>query len=69
MKCAIWASQRILTVSHAAKEEITEYIGADPDTIDITSAAPNAISRQCHDNARTREARSTLSDIEALVQS
>jgi glycosyltransferase involved in cell wall biosynthesis len=57
MKCAIWASQRILTVSHAAKAEITEYIGADPDTIDITSAAPNAIFRQCRDDTRIKEAR------------
>ena len=41
VKCAIWASQRILTISNAAKEEIVEYIGADPDMIDVTSAAPN----------------------------
>jgi glycosyltransferase involved in cell wall biosynthesis len=49
VKCAIWASQRILTISNAAKEEIVEYIGADPDTIDITSAAPNPEFKQTND--------------------
>jgi glycosyltransferase involved in cell wall biosynthesis len=41
VKLAIWGSQRILTVSRAAKEEIVEYMGVDPDTIDIASGGPN----------------------------
>jgi glycosyltransferase involved in cell wall biosynthesis len=57
MKCAIRASQRILTVSNAAKAEIVEYIGADPDTIDIASEAPNPQFQQTNDEARNIAAR------------
>ncbi|MEZ5504053.1 MAG: glycosyltransferase family 1 protein [Halioglobus sp.] len=57
MKCAIWSSQRILTVSQAAKQEIVEYIGADPDVIDVTSAAPNPLFRHTHDAIRIAAAR------------
>jgi glycosyltransferase involved in cell wall biosynthesis len=57
MKCAIWASQRILTVSNAAKAEIVEYIGADPATIDIASAAPNPDFHRTNDEARNIAAR------------
>jgi glycosyltransferase involved in cell wall biosynthesis len=39
-KLAVVMCQRILTVSNAAKAEIVEYIGVDPDIIDITSEAP-----------------------------
>jgi len=41
VKLAIWSSRRILTISNAARDEIVEYIGVDPDKIDVTSAAPN----------------------------
>lgn len=57
MKCAISASRRILTVSNAAKEEIVEFIGADPDSIDVTSEAPNPQFQQTHDRARIMAAR------------
>jgi len=57
MKCAVWASQRILTVSYAAKAEIVEYIGADPDTIDIASAAPNPEFQRTNDEAQNNAAR------------
>ncbi len=57
MKCAVWASRRILTVSNAAKEEIVEYIGADPDSIDVTSEAPNPQFKQTHDSAHISAAR------------
>lgn len=57
MKCALWASRRILTVSHAAKAEIVQYIGVNPDTIDITIEAPNAQFQQSHDLARNIAAR------------
>ena len=51
MKCALWMSQRILTVSNAAKAEIVEYIGASPDAIDITIEAPNAQFHPSKDTA------------------
>ncbi len=57
MKCAIWASQRILTVSNAAKEEIVEYIGAKSDTIDITCEAPGPQFQKTNDEARSIAAR------------
>ena len=57
MKCAIWTSQRILTISNAAKEEIVEYIGADPELIDVTSAAPNPEFQKISDEARNIELR------------
>ena len=57
VKCAIWASQRILTISNAAKEEIVEYIGADPEMIDIASAAPNPEFQQTKDKEHIFAAR------------
>lgn len=57
MKLAIWSSQRILTISNAAKEEIVEYIGVDPDLIDVTSAAPNPLFRRTGDKALIAAAR------------
>ena len=57
MKSAIWSSQRILTISNAAKEEIVQYIGADPETIDVTSAAPNPEFQQISDEARSKAMR------------
>ena len=57
IKCAIWASQRILTISNAAKEEIVEYIGADPDMIDIASAAPSPEFQQTNDEEHIIAAR------------
>ena len=50
VKLAVWSSRRILTISNAAREEIVEYIGADPDKIDVTSAAPNPGFRRVTDN-------------------
>jgi glycosyltransferase involved in cell wall biosynthesis len=41
VKLAVWRSQRILTVSHAAKQEIVEYVGIAPERIDIASEAPH----------------------------
>ncbi len=57
MKCAIWSSQRILTVSQAAKEEIVQFIGADPEKIDIASAAPNPQFQLTNDKALLSAAR------------
>jgi glycosyltransferase involved in cell wall biosynthesis len=57
MRCAIRSSQRILTVSNAAKQEIVEYIGADPDFIDIASEAPHPQFKRTDDEARKSAAR------------
>jgi glycosyltransferase involved in cell wall biosynthesis len=43
MRGALWNSNRVLTISHAAKEEIVEYIGVNPTVIDVGSAAPNKL--------------------------
>ena len=51
MKLAIWSSERILTISNAAKEEIVEYIGADAGPIDVTSAARTRCSERTGDEA------------------
>lgn len=57
MKSAVWASQRILTVSNAAKTEIVKYIGVDSGVIDVTSEAPDPQFLQIHDAERMRSAR------------
>jgi glycosyltransferase involved in cell wall biosynthesis len=49
VKLAVWQSKRILTISHAAKAEIAQYMGANPDVIDIASAAPSPNFRQTKD--------------------
>jgi len=41
MRGALLNSQRVLTISQAAKQEIREYIGVDPAIIDVCSCAPN----------------------------
>lgn len=57
VKLALWQSQRILTISQAAKEEIVEYMGADPDVIDVASAAPNPQFRRTEDQQLISAAR------------
>ncbi len=57
MKLAVWSSQRILTISNAAKEEIVQYIGVRPELIDVTSAAPNPLFRRTDDTAFITAAR------------
>ena len=44
-------------MSNAAKAEIVEYIGADPDCIDITNEAPNAQFQPSRDEALNLAAR------------
>lgn len=61
MKLAIWSSERILTISNAAKEEIVQYIGARRELIDITSAAPNPLFRRTDDTAVIAAARQRAS--------
>ena len=41
MRGALLNCQRVLTISQAAKQEISEYIGVDPAIIDVCSCAPN----------------------------
>lgn len=57
VKLALWQCTRILTISLAAKEEIVEYMGADPDVIDIASAAPNPQFKRTDDKDLMQAAR------------
>ena len=57
VKLAIWGSRRVMTVSNAAKREIVEYIGVNPDIIDIASEAPNPKFKKTDDQALNRAAR------------
>lgn len=57
VRLAVWLSQRILTVTQAAKEEIVVYVGVDPARIDIASAAPNPHFRRTADRERILAAR------------
>jgi glycosyltransferase involved in cell wall biosynthesis len=70
MKLAIWSSERIMTISNAAKEEIIEYIGVDPDRIDVTSAAPNPLFKRTDDRALIAAARARANlpeDVRVIV--
>ena len=49
VKLAVWQSDRVLTVSQAAKKEITEYIGVHPSLIDVISEAPGPIFKKTDD--------------------
>ncbi|NQX89108.1 MAG: glycosyltransferase family 4 protein [Halioglobus sp.] len=57
MKLAIWSSDRILTISDAAKNEIVQYIGVRPELIDVTSAAPNPLFQRTKDQVEISSAR------------
>tara|TARA_B110000503_G_scaffold30128_1_gene48729 strand:+ start:36484 stop:37662 length:1179 start_codon:yes stop_codon:yes gene_type:complete len=57
VKLALWRSKRILTVSHAAKAEIIEYMGANPARIDVASAAPSPQFKQTRDGSLMSAAR------------
>ena len=43
VKLALWQANRVMTVSHAAKSEIEQYIGVKGQIIDVISEAPNAL--------------------------
>jgi glycosyltransferase involved in cell wall biosynthesis len=60
VKLAIWNSQRIMTVSAAAKEEIVEYIGVDPSIIDIAGGAPNPLFKFEHDPQKLQQVRAKM---------
>jgi len=49
VKLAVWQSDRVLTVSQAAKKEITEFIGVQASLIDVISEAPGPIFRKIVD--------------------
>lgn len=57
VRLALASSERILTVSHAAKAEIIEYMGANADDIDVGSAAVTACFKQTHDSTAMLAAR------------
>lgn len=57
MRGALLNSQRVLTISQAAKREIVDYIGVDPDNIDVCSCAPNAMFNRVTDARRLADVR------------
>ncbi len=61
VKLAIWNSDRILTVSAAAKQEIVDYVGAPAALIDIASEAPNPLFRRTTDHTFIAAARARAS--------
>lgn len=60
VKLALWQSNRVLTVSEAAKREISEYIGVKPELIDVISEAPNALFRKIDNPAARQQLRKEL---------
>ncbi len=42
MRGALWNCDRVLTISQAAKQEISSYIGVDPSRIDVCSCGPGS---------------------------
>ena len=42
MRLALHSCDRVMTVSHAAKAEIAEYVGVEPERIDVISEAPSS---------------------------
>lgn len=70
MKGALWNSDRVLTISNAAKEEIVKYIGVDESLIDVCSAAPNPRFRKVVDPQTLATARRSArlpADVPLLV--
>ncbi|MCR9104052.1 MAG: glycosyltransferase family 4 protein [Gammaproteobacteria bacterium] len=57
MKGAIWNSDRILTISNAARDEIVQYIGVSAQKIDVCSAAPTSAFDRVTDPQRLANAR------------
>jgi glycosyltransferase involved in cell wall biosynthesis len=57
VKLALWQCQRVMTVSHAAKAEIEQYIGVKGDLIDVISEAPNKLFRQIDDSTMSQDLR------------
>lgn len=50
VRLALWQSNRVLTVSQAAKKEINEYIGVSHSLIDVISEAPNPLFKVINDS-------------------
>jgi glycosyltransferase involved in cell wall biosynthesis len=57
VKLAVWSSQRILTVSKAAKQEIVDYMHVAPGMIDLTTEAPHPKFKKIDDDAIKMQAR------------
>lgn len=57
VRLALWQCQRVMTVSHAAKAEIEQYIGVDGALIDVISEAPNKLFRQIDNSALCQDLR------------
>lgn len=57
MKLAVASSSRIFSLTEASKAEVVEYIGVNPEQIDLVGAAPNPAFQQTTDLARQQAAR------------
>jgi glycosyltransferase involved in cell wall biosynthesis len=57
MRSATWQARRIITVSHAAKQEIMQYIGVRGESIDVICEGTNALFHPVTDPERRAEAR------------
>jgi len=57
MRGALWNSDRVLTISQAARDEIVRYIGVDPARIDFCSCGANPQFAQTRDAQRIAAAR------------
>lgn len=60
VKLALWQSNRVMTVSQAAKQEIEQYIGVKASLIDVISEAPNAIFQPQDDAVCAQQLRQRL---------
>jgi glycosyltransferase involved in cell wall biosynthesis len=57
VKLALWQSDRVMTVSEAARNEIIRYIGVDSSLIDVASEAPGNVFRKKDDVEMARRFR------------
>lgn len=54
VRLALLQCDRVMTVSHAAKDEISRYIGVNPALIDVASEAPGQLFRKTDDTEAAR---------------
>lgn len=57
MRLACWQASRFMTVSHAAKREIVEFLRLAPEKIDVVTEAADPMFQPSGDHEQLREAR------------
>lgn len=60
VKLALWQCRRVMTVSHAAKSEIEQYLRVNGELIDVVSEAPNRLFRQSDNPKASQELRQRI---------